>query len=47
MIEPRIQYVPSADGTQIAYTTIGEGPPLVMPANASGGSPVRSSTFAR
>jgi hypothetical protein len=47
MIEPRIPYVASADGTQIAYTTIGEGLPLVIPANASGGSPVRSPTFAR
>jgi class 3 adenylate cyclase len=36
MIEPRIQYVASADGTQIAYTTIGRGPPLVAPANAWG-----------
>jgi len=26
MIHPRFQYVASADGTQIAYTTIGEGP---------------------
>ncbi len=25
MIEPRIQYVASADGVQIAYTTIGQG----------------------
>jgi len=47
MIETRIQYVASADGTQIAYTKIGERPPLVIPANASGGSPVRSPTFAR
>jgi hypothetical protein len=47
MIEARIQYVASAGDVQIAYTTIGEGPPLVIPANASGGSPVRSPTFAR
>ena len=36
MIEPRIQYVASADGTQIAYTTIGEGAPLVFAANVWG-----------
>jgi class 3 adenylate cyclase/pimeloyl-ACP methyl ester carboxylesterase len=36
MIEPRVQYVTSADGTQIAYTTFGEGPLLVFPANAWG-----------
>jgi class 3 adenylate cyclase/pimeloyl-ACP methyl ester carboxylesterase len=36
MIEPRIQYVASADGTQIAHTTFGDGPPLVIPANAWG-----------
>jgi pimeloyl-ACP methyl ester carboxylesterase len=36
MIEPRIQYVASADGTQIAYTSFGEGSPLVFPANAWG-----------
>jgi class 3 adenylate cyclase len=36
MVEPRIQYVQSADGTQIAYTTLGEGHSLVVPANAWG-----------
>jgi len=36
MIEPRIQYVASADGVQIAYTTIGQGPPVVLAANAWG-----------
>ena len=29
MTEPRIQYVTTADGVSIAYSTIGEGPPLV------------------
>lgn len=36
MAEQRIQYVASADGTQIAYTTIGEGAPVVIAANAWG-----------
>ena len=33
---PRVQYVTSADGVRIAYTTIGHGAPLVFPANAWG-----------
>ncbi|MCH7578261.1 MAG: adenylate/guanylate cyclase domain-containing protein [Chloroflexi bacterium] len=28
-MEPRIQYVKTSDGVNIAYTTMGEGPPLV------------------
>jgi hypothetical protein len=34
--EPRIQYVTSGDGVRIAYTTIGEGDPLVFAANVWG-----------
>jgi len=42
MQQPRIQYVQSADGVQIAYTTVGQGPPLVFAANARGfDEPVR------
>jgi hypothetical protein len=29
-MEPRIQYVRSADGTNIAYTVIGEGVPMIF-----------------
>jgi hypothetical protein len=35
-MQPRIQYVKSADSVQIAYTTVGKGPPLVFAANAWG-----------
>ncbi len=35
-MEPRVQYVLSADGVRIAYTTLGEGTPFVFTANAWG-----------
>ena len=35
-MEPRIQYVTSADGVRIAHAAIGEGYPVVIPANAWG-----------
>jgi len=34
MIEPRIQYVASAGGVQIAHTTIGQGLPVGFAARA-------------
>jgi class 3 adenylate cyclase len=36
MQQPRLRYVKSADGVQIAYTTFGEGFPIVSAANAWG-----------
>ncbi len=36
-MEPRIQYAKTADGVNIAFWTMGEGPPLVIPANISAG----------
>lgn len=36
MMEPRIQYVTSGDGVRIAYTSMGEGDPLVFAANVWG-----------
>ena len=33
-MEPRIQYAKTEDGVNIAYATIGEGPPLVWSAGA-------------
>jgi class 3 adenylate cyclase len=32
-MEPRIQYAKTSDGVTIAYWTMGEGPPLVVPPN--------------
>ena len=29
-MQPQIRYVESADGTRIAYSVIGSGPPLVI-----------------
>ena len=29
-MEPRIQYAKTSDGVNIAYATIGEGPPLII-----------------
>jgi class 3 adenylate cyclase/alpha-beta hydrolase superfamily lysophospholipase len=36
-MEPRIQYAKTSDGVSIAYSVIGEGPPLVYIAAQSGG----------
>jgi class 3 adenylate cyclase/pimeloyl-ACP methyl ester carboxylesterase len=33
LVEPRIQYAKTSDGVDIAYTTYGEGPPIVVPPN--------------
>ena len=30
MTEPRIQYVTTSDGVNIAFASMGEGPPLVL-----------------
>ena len=32
-MEPQIQYVHSADGTNIAYTVIGDGVPMIFSPN--------------
>ena len=37
-MEPQIQYAKTEDGVSIAYWTMGEGPPLVISPNLTGGS---------
>ena len=36
MIEARVRYARTSDGVNIAYTTYGSGPPLVIPPNVTG-----------
>src|SRR5918994_4527397 len=36
MMDPSPSYVPSADGTLIAYETVGSGPPVVLVGGAFG-----------
>jgi len=36
-MEPRIQYTKTADGVNVAYATLGDGPPIVFASNIFGG----------
>ncbi len=41
-MEPSIQYAQTSDGASIAYWTLGEGPPFVLPSGSTVGSSLRA-----